>query len=204
MASTSRMWQFWQTARATSTSVAISVDHSPSLSGSGEPWPSWLTFVKQPPQGSTPYCPSKTARSAAMLGSSKASTIAIVCGSALSSGSPYALCSAAGESPAFGGLALAGEAVAPCAVGVSVTSRSPRQLAWPGAGGAHTALMLASAFAEAAKDPSAPTVRLAAMRALKIVRMGRRLLSILGISVVGRAGAPLKGTSPHSFERPGP
>ena len=80
-ASTSRMWQWGQTAETASRSSEISTSHEASAAGSGEVAPFSLTFLKQPDwlvHAGRPYVERYTARSASAVGSSYASTIATV------------------------------------------------------------------------------------------------------------------------------
>src|ERR1039458_3625623 len=79
LASTSTILQSGQAALAMSRSSEISPAHPVSFAGSGDAWPFWLTFLKQPfavVQAARPYCDRYTARSASAVGSSLASTMA--------------------------------------------------------------------------------------------------------------------------------
>ena len=86
-ASTNRILQFWQISWATCTSREISNAHPAFFCGSGFAWPDWFTFWKhevatEPPhdgKDGRPNVPSNVSRSAFAVGSSYASTIAIVC-----------------------------------------------------------------------------------------------------------------------------
>src|SRR5436309_4271805 len=152
-ASTSRILQFWQISWTTCTSSEISNAQPASFLGSGFAWPDWFTFWKHavatgpPHQGKNgrPNVESNVSRSAFAVGSSNASTIAIVCALGAAVGNEYAPWNCAGPYP-FG-------VVAATAFPAASVTTSAWQRAEPNRGVGQTARADACAFAAPAVDP---------------------------------------------------
>src|SRR5262249_22448936 len=121
-ASTSRMWQFGQTAEAMSRSSEISSAHPASTAGSGEAAPFWFTFRKHPlavVHGARPKLLRYVPRSDSAFGESIASTMAMVWPlPALADGSLYADTRSAGPRPATAAAAASGAAGAGALLGL--------------------------------------------------------------------------------------